>query len=181
MIKVSRRAAAAAAAVLALGIGSATWATTSASAATAKPAAPSSIPRCTTGQLAAWVNADSANGAAGTIFYHLDLTNTGRRTCWTFGWPGVSAVNWAGRQLGVPAVRRHDVRPRIVNIPPGGTAHSTLGYVDVQVTPSCRPTTATFLKVFPPSNRTARHAFFPLQVCTNRTWDLTIGLIQPGA
>src|ERR1700743_136346 len=108
MIKVSRRAAAAAAAVLALGIGSASWATTSASAATAKPAAPSFIPRCHTSQLAAWVNADSANGAAGTIFYHPDLTNTSRRTCWVSGWPGVAAANWAGGPLGVPAGRRAD-------------------------------------------------------------------------
>jgi hypothetical protein len=182
MIKVSRRAAAVAAAVLALGTGSATWATTSASAATAKPAAQNSfIPRCSTSQLGVWVNADSADGTAGTTFYHLDLTNTGRRTCWLFAWPGVIAANWAGGQIGAPARRVADVRARIVNVAPGATAHASLGYVDVQVTPGCRPATATFLKVFPPSNRTARHAFFPLKVCTTRTVDLTIGRIQRGA
>lgn len=178
MIKVSRRTAAAAAAVLALGAGSATWAATSASAATA---APSSISQCSTSQLAAWVNADSADGTAGTTFYHLDLTNTGHRTCWLYGWPGVSAANWAGHQLGVPAARRSDARPRIVNVAPGGTAHATLGYVDVQLSPACNPATAAYLRVYPPGNRTVRHAFFPLPVCTDRTQDLTIGRIQPGA
>lgn len=182
MLKVSRRAVASAAAVLALGAGSLTWAATSASAATTKPAAPSYVPRpCSTGQLAAWVNADSADGTAGTTYYHLDLTNTGNRTCWLYGWPGVSAVNWAGTQLGLPAVRRADVRARVVNVAPGATAHAMLGYVDVQVSRSCRPVTATFLRVYPPANRNARHAFFPLPVCTTRTWDLTIGRIQYGA
>jgi len=182
MLKVSRRAAASAAAVLALGAGSLTWAATSASAATAKPAAPAYVPRpCNTSQLAAWVNADSADGTAGTTYYHLDLTNTGGRACWLYGWPGVSAVNWAGRQLGVPAVRRGPAHPGIVNVAPGGTAHALLGYVDVQLSPSCRPATATFLRVYPPASRNARHAFFPLPVCTTRTWDLTIGPIQYGA
>jgi hypothetical protein len=121
-----------------------------------------------------------AVASAGTTFYHLDLTNTGHRTCWLFGWPGVSAVNWAGHQLGVPAVRRNDGRPRFVYVAPGGTAHALLGYVDVQVGPPCHPVTATFLRVYPPGNRSARHAFFPLPVCTDRTWDLTIGRVQAG-
>jgi Protein of unknown function (DUF4232) len=182
MIKVSRRAAAAAAAVLALGAGSATWATTSASAATAKPAAqPSFIQRCTANQLAVWVNADSANGAAGTIFYHLDLTNTSGRTCYLFGWPGVSATNSFGHRLGAPARRSPNVPLRIVNVRPGETAHAVLGYVDVQVSPGCHPTTATALKVIPPNTTGSRSAFFPLPVCTNNTVDLTIGRVQAGA
>jgi hypothetical protein len=182
MIKVSRRAAAAAAAVLALGVGSATWASASASAATAKPAAPAPfIQRCTANDLAVWVNADSANGAAGTIFYHLDVTNTGHRTCYLFGWPSVSATNSFGHQLGAGARRVPNVPARIVNVRPGGTAHAVLGYVDVQVSPACHPTTATFLKVSPPNSFGSRNAFFPLPVCTDNTRDLTIGLVQSGA
>ena len=98
MIKGARRAAAAVAAALALGIGSAVWATSSASAA---PSAPSAIPPvCTTANLSVWVNISEGNGAAGTIFYPLEFTNTSNHTCRTWGYPGVSALNASGKQLG---------------------------------------------------------------------------------
>ena len=181
MIKISRRAIATAAAALAVGAGSVTWVATSASAATANPAAPSArIQPCSASQLGVWVNADSGNGAAGTIFYHLDFTNTSGRTCYLYGWPGVTATNWAGGQLGKPARQVQDVKARVVNVPPGGTAHAALGYVDAQLSPSCRPATAALLKVTPPASKGARHAFFPLPVCT-KAWTLTVGLIQRGA
>jgi hypothetical protein len=181
MIKVTRRAAAAAAAVLALGVGSATWAT-SASAATAKPAAqPSFTPRCTSSDLAVWVNADSANGAAGTIFYHLDLTNPSHRSCYLLGWPGVAATTSSGHRLGLPARNSFNAPLRVVTVRPGATAHALLGYVDVQVTPGCHPTNATFLKVTPPHTPSSRNAFFPLPVCQTHTVDLTIGRVQSGA
>lgn len=181
MIKLSRGTVATAAAVLAVGTGSATWAATSASAAPAKAAAQtSSIPRCTPAQLAVWVNADSADGTAGMTNYHLDFTNTSGGMCHLYSWPGVSATNSAGGQLGVPAIRNPNVPATYVNIPVGGTAHALLGYVDVQVSPSCKPTTATFLKVYPPDTTGARHAYFPLKVCTNGTYDLMIGRMQPG-
>jgi hypothetical protein len=180
MIKISRRAIATAAAVLAAGTGSVTWVATSASAASANPAASSSrVQPCSASQLGVWVNADSANGAAGTIYYHLDLTNTSGRRCYLYGWPGVTATNWAGGSLGQPARQVHDVKARVVDLAPGGTAHSTLGYVDAKLSPSCQPATAALLKVTPPAAKGTRHAFFPLPVCT-KTWTLTVGLIQRG-
>jgi hypothetical protein len=175
MITRVRRTAAVATAALALGIGSAAWATTSASASSAV------TPRCSAGNLAVWVNADSEDGALGTIFYHLDFTNISGHTCHLFGYPGVSATTSAGIQLGVPASRDSAVPATTVNIPPGGTAHSVLRYVDALVDPTCHPKTAFFLKVFPPNDTAARHAFFPLPVCTNKTIDLIIRRVQPGA
>jgi Protein of unknown function (DUF4232) len=73
-----------------------------------------------------------------------------------------------------------DVKARVVNVPPGGTAHAALGYVDAKLSPSCKPATAALLKVTPPASKGARHAFFPLPVCT-KAWTLTVGLIQRGA
>jgi hypothetical protein len=174
MIKLSRRAVSAAAAVLTVGAGSLTWAASSASAGTGF------IPRCAQAQLAVWVNADGADGTAGTTYYHLEFTNIGRTTCHLNGFPGVSATNLAGHQLGVPAVRSSAVPAQFVNIPPGGTAHSILGYVDIQVGPPCKPVTASYLKVFPPGDTSARHAFFALPVCTDKTPVLTIRRVQPG-
>jgi hypothetical protein len=195
MFKLSRRGVASAAAVIALGAGSVTWAATSASAAPATPVvraadtvpagdtAPATagyLPRCTTADLAVWVNADSEDGAAGTIYYHLDFTNLSGSTCHLYSYPGVSAVNGAGKPLGVAAVRTAGAPATYVNIPAGGTAHSVLGYVDAQLSRSCKPATATLLKVYPPDDHGARNAFFPLPVCTTKTWDLRVGRIQPG-
>lgn len=187
MIKVTRRTVATAAAVAALTAGSVTWAAASASAAPARPAAQAVtaatavIPRCAAADLAVWVNANSANGAAGTIYYHLDFTNISGITCHLYSWPGVTARNKAGAQLGVPAVHTGAIPATYVNIPPGGTAHSILGYVDVQVSKACKPVTATSLKVFPPDDAAARNAFFPVPTCTTKTPDLVVWRVQPGA
>jgi hypothetical protein len=182
MTKPSRRAVATAAAVLAIGAGTATWAATTASAAPVKPTAPSTaIPRCRPDQLLVWVSPDTANGTAGTTYFHLDFTNISDAVCHLYSWPGVAATDRYGRQLGVPAIRNPDVPATYVNILPHGTAHANLGYVDVQVSPGCRPETATFLRVYPPDDTVPRNAFFPLQVCTDHTNDLTIGRVQPGA
>src|SRR6202453_336119 len=69
MINGFRRTAAAAVSVLALGAGGAAWAASSASAAATAPAA---VSRCLAGHLAVWVNADSADGTAGTTYFNLD-------------------------------------------------------------------------------------------------------------
>jgi hypothetical protein len=63
-------------AALALGIGSAAVATSSASAA------PAAVPECTSANLAVWVSPELANGAAGTIYYPLDFTNISNHTCY---------------------------------------------------------------------------------------------------
>ena len=177
MKKSVRRLAAAGVAVAALGAGSAVWATSSsASAATSNV-----ISKCGAGQLAVWVNAQSENGAAGSEFMNLDFTNTSGTTCNLFGYPGVSAVNANGTQLGSAAARNAAIPARFVNIGPGATAHAVLRYVDVQVTPSCKPQNATFLKVFPPSDTGSRLAFFDLSSCTKAgVGYLQIERVQPG-
>ncbi|HVT67327.1 MAG TPA: DUF4232 domain-containing protein [Trebonia sp.] len=184
MIKPSRRGVAAAAAVLAVGAGSATWAATSASAAPARPAANAAaayIPRCTPADLAVWVNTASASGTAGTTYYHLEYTNISGATCHLYSWPGVSAVDSAGKQLGPAAVRDGSAPAVYVNIAPGGTAHSVLGYVDAAVSAGCDPATSAELKVYPPDDSAARYAFFTRSVCSTGTVpDLTVWRVQPG-
>lgn len=63
---------------------------------------------------------------------------------------------------------------------PGATVHSVLGYVDIQVDPSCKPAKATLLRVFPPDSLAAKHAFFPLSVCTTGRNDLVTWRVQAG-
>jgi hypothetical protein len=163
-------------AALALGLGSAAWAASSASAASE-----ALIPKCGTGNLAVWVSADQGDGAAGSVYYPLEFTNISNHTCYVYGYPGVSATNANGKQLGNAAARDSAIPARVVNIPPGGTAHATLRYVDVEVGADCKPTDAARLQVYPPDQRTARNAFFSLPVCTaGGHTDLTIRRIQPG-
>jgi hypothetical protein len=173
-----RRMAVAGTAALALGAGSGVWASTSASAASE-----AAIPKCAPGQLGAWVNVDSGNGAAGSIYYHLDFTNTSGGTCHLYGYPGVSATTSNGTQLGDAAARDSAVPASYVNIPPGGTAHAVLRYSDVEVSTSgCKPADAALLKVYPPNDSGARFAFFSLPVCTVKGHDyLSIRRVQPGA
>lgn len=176
-----RRRLSAVSAVLAVSAGTLTWAATSALAAPASPASPGAvIPRCQPDQLEVWVSPDSAQGTAGTTFFNLDFTNTSNSECHLYAWPGVSATDANGNQLGVAATRNADVPAQYINIPAGGTAHSNLGHVDVQVTPACKPVTAMYLKVFPPGDTGSRNAFFPLSACTDQTPYLTIGRVQAG-
>jgi hypothetical protein len=176
-----RRAAAAVAAALALGTGSAVWAASSASAA---PAAPDAlIPVCTAGDLAVWVNVGAMQGAAGTWYYPLEFTNTSNHTCRTWGWPGVSATNANGRQLGNSAQRLTLYTPHWVNIRAGATAHALLSYAAAEVSTSgCKPTNATLIKVYPPNQRTADYGFFSLPACTVGGGHvyLRVAAIQPG-
>lgn len=160
-----------------LGTGAAAWASSPASAASAV------IARCAPGQLAVWVNADSANGAAGSTYYHLDFTNTSGTTCHLYGYPGVSAVTGTGAQLGSAAGRDSVAPARYVNIAPGSTAHAIVRVVNVDNYPpaTCEPAAASRLKVYPPNDTGARTAFFGLPSCTLKgPAYLSVETVQPG-
>ena len=176
MIKETRRKVAAVVAALGIGVGGAVWATSAASAA---PSA--ATPKCTPGNLAVWVNVQTGDGAAGTVRYHLDFTNMSGHTCHLFGYPGVSALNASGGQLGSPASRDPGAPAIAVNIAPGGTAHAVFGWVDAALEPSCHPVLARMLRVFPPNDTGALQTFFDVPVCSTKfPVDLTIRRMQPG-
>ena len=81
-----------------------------ASALAAAAAAQGSVagpPRCGTPGLVVWLETDG-NGAAGSVYYLLELTNLSGHTCKVYGYPGVSAVDLAG---GSSAVRRLATAP----------------------------------------------------------------------
>jgi Protein of unknown function (DUF4232) len=178
MITRVRRAAVAITAVLGLGIGSAVWATSSASAASS--AVP---PACTAGNLSVWVDANQSSGAAGTIAYALEFTNISGHACRTSGYPGVSALGANNKQLGDAAGRNPVFPAKTVTIPAGGTAHADLFWSDAEVfTSGCKPTTASLIKVYPPNQRGSRLGFFDLQACTltHHTY-LHVSVIRAGA
>jgi hypothetical protein len=153
--------------------------TTTASAST--HSAPRTIPKCTASDLGVWVAANEGNGTAGSIYYPLEFTNVSNSTCYMYGFPGVSTIDGAGHQLGSAALWNHQVSPSIVNIAPGGTAHSILQYVVVQVSPQCKQTPASMIKVYPPDQTSSATGFWDQESCTTaKPVYLYVEAIQPG-
>jgi hypothetical protein len=171
--------AAAIATVAALGTGSGVWAASSAAAAPH-----GMIAKCTTSDVAVWLNLSESHTAKGSIYLPLEFTNISHDTCYLYAYPGVSAIDANGRQLGDAAVRSGRRAGRIVNVVPGATAHATLRYVDsVTMARGCKPERANYLKVYPEGQMTAGYTFFPVPSCTatGKKWAyLTIGSVQRG-
>ena len=143
---------------------------TAAYAASSSSPASTSIPRCTATDLGVWVAVDQGNGAAGTIYFPLEFTNLSHHTCYLYGYPGVSALDFNGHQLGSPADWGSLVGAHTVNLAPGTTAHTLLGFHDVVVStePGCGPVKlAVDLRVYPPGQRSATDAAFAIQVCSH--------------
>ena len=186
--KTARRAAAViAASVAGLIVTSAAFAASSSGTALkadTAPAAPAAVRACTASDLGAWVALTQGNGAAGSIFYPLQFTNLSRHTCALRGFPGVSAINRSGHQLGSPAIWDHLIPVRTVVLAPGATAHTILRYSDATIAtaPGCHPTFSTFeLRIYPPGQYRATYAAFGLQACSH-AGPVYLGVepIQPG-
>ena len=128
------------------------------------------VPACTAADLGAWVAITQGNGAAGSIFYPLQFTNLSRHACAMRGFPGVSAIDRNGHQLGSPAGWDHVVPARTVVLAPGATAHTILRWSDATITTttSCHPVNSAFeLRVYPPGQRQATFAAFDLPACSH--------------
>lgn len=128
------------------------------------------VPECQAADLGVWVAVDQGNGTAGSTYFPLQFTNLSRHYCSLRGFPGVSAINSNGKQLGSPASWSHVTPVRTVVLAPGATAHTLLQYGDVQVetAPGCGLAATAFeLRVYPPGQRSATHAAFDLPVCSH--------------
>jgi len=153
-------------------------------ALTADRAPAAQIPACTAGDLGAWVAVTQGNGAAGSVYYPLQFTNLSGHACAMRGFPGVSAIDRNGHQLGSPAGRDRVVPARTVVLAPGATAHTILRWSDAEVTtaPGCHPTFGTFeLRIYPPNQFSATYAAFDLEACSHAgPIYLTVEPILPG-
>jgi len=138
-------------------------------AASAAPARPAATPVCSVSRLTVWIGLPGS-GAAGSVTYPLELSNTSHRACHLFGYPWVGAVGSGGHRLGRPAGRDTTRPPRLVLLRRGATAHVVLTITDAGNFPAhaCRIRTAAGLRVSPPG--THRAAFVPLAfaACSRR-------------
>ena len=124
-------------------------------------------PPCTTRTLVVWLDTHG-DGTAGATFYKLHFTNLSAGRCSLRGFPGVSAVDLAGRRLGSPAARDSHTAGRTVTLGPGQTATAVLQVADIGVfSPAdCGTVTAAGLRVFPPNRTRSRRVPFPFPACS---------------
>jgi len=126
-------------------------------------------PGCRTAGLVVWLDT-RGDGAAGSVYYRLGLTNLSGHACTLAGYPGVSAVDLRGRQLGSVASRNPAKPKRVLTLARGATAVSVLQIAQALNYPRsvCRPTTAAGLRVYPPNQTVAKLVPFPFLACARR-------------
>jgi hypothetical protein len=141
------------------------------------------VPACTAADLGAWLAITQGNGAAGSVYYPLQFTNLSRHACAMRGFPGVSVLDRAARQVGRPAARDYAVPVRTVVLAPGATAHTVLRLSDVALsTPGCHPVYSGIeLRIYPPDQRRATLAAYDLAACAHAgPVYLHVGPVQAG-
>jgi Domain of unknown function (DUF4232) len=131
------------------------------------PSTGATTPRCATSSLVLWTG--DGQGAAGSVYRTLELTNQSGHACVLFGYPGVSAVDLRGHALGAPASRAAGT-PARVTLPNGETARATLRIAQAANFPlaTCRRTAAAGVRVYPPGQTTSKTVPFPFEACTLR-------------
>ncbi len=134
--------------------------------------APSGPGPCLTSNLRLTVGA--SNGAAGTIYYPLDLTSAGTSACTLYGYPGVAFVTSpGGSSIGAPAGRRPiaGISPALITLQPGASAHAILAvsYVLVGTQSHSHQVPVITVQVYPPDEYTALFAPIKVTGCADRS------------
>lgn len=161
---------------------SAPAAASSNSPAGAAPSSSAEGTACATSALQ--IKLGASDGYAGGVYQTIDFTNTSGSTCTLFGYPGVSLVTGPPyQQLGVPAKRTTTTRAKVVALAPGATANAVLQIVDAMnfPSPSCQPTKAAALKVYPPNQFTAVYLPDTSYGCGNPVQTMYIAPVRPGS
>ena len=122
--------------------------------------------RCTTGRTVVWLDTQG-NGGAGSVFYSLRFTNFADHPCTLTGFPGVSAVDLAGHQLG-RAGSRTPSPVATVSLASGATVSAEIRIAQVVNFPTaaCKPVNAAGLRVYPPGQTAAKVVPFPFKACS---------------
>ena len=139
-------------------------------------AAPSTVPGlggltvCQSAALKVTVDTSQAGGAAGSVYYPVNFTNTSGTPCGLYGYPGMSFVTAggsAGQQIGAAAQRDPAFGDLSVRLPADGVAHAWLQVAQAGNYPAsaCQPMTAHWLRVFPPGDTAAAYVGVSFGTC----------------
>jgi hypothetical protein len=135
-------------------------------------------PRCTTGDLVVWLDT-MGNGAAGSSYYNLEFTNVSRHACSMSGYPGVSAVNVAGSQIGSAAGHNAEHPAALITLSsaaasggPGGFASPNTATVILAISDAgnysnsaCGRVISSGLRVYPPDQTASKIIPYPFVTC----------------
>ena len=128
--------------------------------------ATTSAARCASSGLVAWVNTQG-DGTAGSIYYKLEFTNLSGHSCTLTGYPGVSAIDLNGHQLGSPAARNPS-HVGAVSLANRASATAVLRIAEAGNFPNstCHRVSAAGLRVYPPNQTAAKLIPFPFDACS---------------
>jgi hypothetical protein len=166
---------------LAVGIGLASAAVLLPTAALAASAGPSAaahpaVARCHSANTRIWIG-QPGDGALGHSYFQLEFSNIGKSACTLYGYPGVSAYDVHGHQVGLPAT--HGGARFLVTLAPGDTAHVVLAATDGGVV-CLHPINTVLLKVYPPGQFNSQLVPFQWQGCPHRS-TLFVDAMHPRA
>jgi hypothetical protein len=138
-----------------------TTTTTTTGAPSGAPTSTTTVPtsdQCTASELRpSWPGL--ANGAAGTIYYVVNLVNSSSATCLTGGYAGVSAYDPAGDLIAASENEDAGLSSSAgtptptLSVAPGSTIHFVIGLSDAAPGPSPCPTVGA-LHLIPPNETT---------------------------
>jgi len=127
---------------------------------------------CSPTQLVTYVRPSPGGGSAGATTFLLSFSNVGSSACTLRGFPGVSAVDQSGHQLG-KAAQRSGGGVKTITLKPAtastyGTAAAFLQFEETGNFPAsaCKSKIASGLKVFAPNTSTSATVALPFPACT---------------
>jgi hypothetical protein len=132
---------------------------------------------CAFSQTEIWLGDGDGGGAAGHVYLPVELSNIGHSSCTLYGFPGVSAVNSSGHQIGGGGTRSGPAGP-VVRLAPGATAHALLAIADWGAI-CARGVPATGIRIYAPGQRSSQLVQFQFEVCASRSV-LSVGPVRGG-
>jgi hypothetical protein len=135
---------------------------------------------CKAAQLKASIVTQPGGGAAGSVYRNVVLENTGTTACTLRGYPGLSYVDAAGKQVGAPAERNPDATMTAVTVAPGGSAVAEVQQTNAQnYGAQCQQTDVAGVRVYPPNDTASLIATQATVGCANEKIVLmTVGTFQ---
>ncbi|MDP9100869.1 MAG: DUF4232 domain-containing protein [Actinomycetota bacterium] len=124
-----------------------------------------------------------SQGAAGSTYTTIDVTNISSTTCTLHGFPGVSfAGGTPVHQIGAAATQDPSQGEPLVTLTPGQVAHVQLKISNAANYPpsQCQPATATYLQIYPPNQTTPIYLGYTSPACAKPIHLLTVSAVQAG-
>lgn len=143
----------------------ATWSVTTAAQASQATSSPRT---CAVSDL--YLSMGRKEGAAGSLYWPVRFTNTSTTRCVLRGYPGVSVLDTAHRQVG-PAATRSGRSYSTVTLAPAHSASAVIRTTNGPVGGPCLRT-GSYLRIYPPASHTA--------VLVPADWKICSGVFQVG-